>query len=88
MSKIDVQISHENGGTIARVKMDAVPRVGDQVSIFKGPTVPFRFIVRKVSWMVIGKTTGVLISVADLPPSEYPKRVSRARASRDYFKEP
>ena len=68
--------------------MDAVPRVGDQVSVFKGPTEPFRFIVRKVSWMVIGKTTGVLISVADLPLSEYPKPVPRARASRDYFKEP
>jgi len=33
MKKIEVHFTHEQGGTVARAKMDAVPRVGDQVNI-------------------------------------------------------
>jgi hypothetical protein len=86
MFKILVSIAHENGGTITDVKMDGVPRVGDYVNIFKGSTTSIvSFVVRKVSWTVVGKnTSSVLIVVADSPPSENPERVESARGKRRF----
>jgi hypothetical protein len=69
MSKIAVHIMHENEGTIAHVRMDAIPRVGDKVNIIKGNIVT-GMVVREVSWTVVGKTCGVGITVAELPPSD------------------
>ena len=40
MKKISVHFTHENGGTLARVEMDSVPRIGEQVNIGKASEAP------------------------------------------------
>jgi hypothetical protein len=70
MSKIDVHITHEHGGTIVHAKMDTVPRVGDQVNISTVSGMPAVMIVRKVIWVVHGETSSVGISVAEMPPAD------------------
>ena len=72
MSKIDVHITHEHGGTIAHAQMDTVPRVGDQVNISKSSGMPDVMVVRKVIWIVNSETnsSNVAISVAEMSSSD------------------